>query len=93
LDLTVAQNTLPFWSVPTIGFEEVFTKALQSIWSSTLLKFLGFFFLEALGLGVPAAEACEVGVERAVEEAERLLSTLSLFFLLLLLDVFVDIGR
>jgi hypothetical protein len=42
---------------------------------------------------VSAAKACEVGVERAVEEAERHLSTLGLFFLLLLLDVFVDIGR
>jgi hypothetical protein len=35
----------------------VFTKALQSIWSSTLLKFLGFFFLETIELGVSAAEA------------------------------------
>jgi hypothetical protein len=91
--LTVAQNTLPFWFAPTIGFEEVFTKALQSIWSSTLLKFLGFFFLEAFELGVSAAEAWEVGVHRAVEEVERLLSTLGLLLLLLLLDVFVDIER
>jgi hypothetical protein len=39
-------------------------------------------------LGKSAAEACEVEVERAVEEVERLLPTLGL---LLLLDVFVDI--
>jgi hypothetical protein len=41
---------------------------------------------------VSAAEACEAVVERAVEESERLLSTLGLLLLLLLLDAFVDIG-